>query len=338
MRWIEANHVYEAASKWVDSALRTDGSLFTPGEPIWSSQWLGELHELFLNKPDKSKGASFIDKLKQQLAGSPPQVYQLMGEVLYVHFLIVSTNNSDKEQKVIDTVLSWSTSPVEIPPELVGALVPGLCTPGQAFHSNRPFQVGFILEFVEQWKEQSTECGRLLDDPWEFNNFLNNITLRSRLLSKGGNRYRMQREAILHLVFPDTFEVVISVNHKEKIAATFAHLVTEPTDDIDRKLEQIRQGLAPEHGSESYLFYEDPIKSLWQDNGQKKKRQPVPPPVDAPLPRSLHPTYKPSLTNSCSVLSIFGKSSNCSTINAKSSFRGRLAQARPSLRVSWRTA
>ena len=90
MKWIEANHVYEAAIKWVDSALRTDGSLFTPGEPIWSRRWLGELHKRFLNHP-KEPRRDFLKSLEQQLADSPPEVYQLMGEVFYVYFLIVYT-------------------------------------------------------------------------------------------------------------------------------------------------------------------------------------------------------------------------------------------------------
>ena len=277
-RRIEADKVYEAARRWVDSALRTDGSLFTPGKPIWSSRWLGELHKRFLNQPDVP-GDDFLGKLKQQLVDSPPEVYQLMGEILYVHFLIVSTKNSKNKQKVVNTVLGWSPSPVEIPLDLVDSLVPGLVRTTLGFNTKYR-QVGFIIEFVEQWKEND-ECVPLLDDPWEFKNFLNKITFRSRLFSNERERESMQREAILHLVFPDTFEVTISVDHKEKIAATFAHLVAEPTDDLDRKLEQIRRGLEPEHGSDCYLFYKEPVKSLWQDNGQKK-RQPVSPPVDDP--------------------------------------------------------
>ena len=42
--------VYAAAETWVDVALRTDGSLFTPGKQIWTIQWLGELHQRFLNR------------------------------------------------------------------------------------------------------------------------------------------------------------------------------------------------------------------------------------------------------------------------------------------------
>ena len=79
--------VYSAAEMWVEAALRTDGSLFTPGEQIWTSRWLGELHRRFLDNPDESK-ASFIDKLQRLLEGSPPEVYQLIGEVLYIHLYL----------------------------------------------------------------------------------------------------------------------------------------------------------------------------------------------------------------------------------------------------------
>jgi len=272
--WTDADKVYKAAAKWVERALRTDGSLFTPGEPIWSRRWLGEIHKRFLDNPDESKGPSFVEKLKRQLANSPPEAYQLMGEVLYVRFLIVyAANGGDRKKEEIDTVLGWAPSPVGIPQDLVDGLDYGLIDIG-AGAQYYPFQVGFIIEFVEQWKQQSSECMRLLDDPdpWEFKNFLNSIHLRSQLLSNSGNRHSLQREAILHLVFPDTFEA-LTFGSKENISKKFAELVKEPTDDIDRKLEQIRSGLTPEYG-EDFQFYEDPVKSLWQGNGQN--RPPVP--------------------------------------------------------------
>ena len=176
-----AEKVYSAAGKWVEHALRTDGSLFTPGKSIWSSRWLGELHQRFLNHPDESS-ASFLDKLRAQLEGSQPEVYQLMGEALFFHFLIVSTKNSTHEQQVIDRVLGWSRSPVSIPSDLTVGLTPGIVNPGQNYHSGRPFQIGFLIEFVERWKEKGPdEQRRLLDDPWEFRDFARGLEFRSEV-------------------------------------------------------------------------------------------------------------------------------------------------------------
>ena len=268
-----AEKVYQAASLWVERALKSDDSLFTPGEAIWSSRWLGELRERFLNAPDVS-GDSSTEKFRRQLAGSPPQVYQLLAEVLYFYFLIVSTKNSKNEQGKIEEILQFSPQPVPIPQDLIDALTPGLANPGQNFHSNRHFQVGFLIEFVEQWKEQSPEeQNSLLADAWEFKSFVRGIDFRSVLLKSAPNRPRTQREALLHLVFPDTFEAIVSANHKRDIAKTFSNFVTQPTDDIDRQLEQIRAALEPIYG-EGNFFYKPEVKNQWREG--------LPPPTDNP--------------------------------------------------------
>ena len=254
--------VYEAAKAWVERALRMDDSLFTPGKGIWSSRWLGEIHERWLNHPDASSD-SFLEKLEGQLANSPPEVYQLTGEVLYFQFLIVTTKKSATEERVIDTVLGWSPSPVAIPRELVAGLTPGIVRVGHYFHKNRPFQAGFLIEFVEQWKEKGPdERQRLLANPWDFKDFVMRLGFRSKLLKDNSHRPSPQREALLHLVHPETFEAIVTVDHKERIAKAFEHLVTQRTDDVDRKLQQIRLALEGNHGYQ-FHFYEDEIFKQW---------------------------------------------------------------------------
>ena len=160
-----ADRVYEAADTWVERALRSDDSLFTPGNSTWSHRWLKALRERFLDRPDDSND-SFVQRLSRQLAGSPPEVYQLMGEALYVYFLIVATQNSSDEEAAIKEVLDSSPAPVAMPGNLARSLTPGISNPGRYFHQGRPYQVGFLIEFAEQWKEQSSgERERLLDDP-----------------------------------------------------------------------------------------------------------------------------------------------------------------------------
>ena len=261
--------VYDAAGKWVEAALRTDGSLFTPGEPIWSSQWLGELRQRFLDRPDNSS-AKFLEKLEGQLKGSPHEVYQLMGELLFFYFLIVLTKSSTGEQQVINQVLGWSPAPVLVPDDLVAALTPGLVNPGQYFHTGRPFQIGYLIEFVERWKEiDLDEQNRLLDYPWEFRDFAVGLNFRSELLKGTLNGPRIQREAMLHLAFPDTYEPIVSVDHKASIAKTFANLVADPEEDVDRRLAQIRPAIEAEYGYGDiafFSFYSSELRARWDDN------------------------------------------------------------------------
>ena len=261
--------VYNAAGKWVEAALRTDGSLFAPGESIWSSTWLGELRQRFLDHPDESN-AKFLEKLEGQLEDSPPEVYQLMGELLFFYFLIVLTKSSTGEEQVINRVLGWSPTPVSVPEDLVAALTPGLVNPGQYFHTGRPFQIGYLIEFVERWKEKGwDEQHRLLGDAWEFREFALGLDFRSKLLQGVSNGVRTQREALLHLVFPDTFEPIVSVDHKESIAKTFANLVADPEVDVDRRLAQIRPAIEAEYGygGTSFLsFYSPVLRARWNDN------------------------------------------------------------------------
>ena len=260
-----ADGVYQAAQAWVDAALRSDSSLFTPGEPIWSIRWLRELRERLLDQPDESK-MKFLEKLRGQLDDGPPEVRQLMAETLYLHLLIVSTKNGSNKRHTIDTVLNWSSSPVAIPDELVAALTPGIANPGQYFHVKRPNQVGFLVEFVEQWKElEAGEPTRLLADPWAFKDFVMGRDFRSKTLTDEPNSYRTQREALLHLVFPDAFEAIVSSNHKHWIAGAFAKFVEEPAEDVDRRLAQIRPEIEARYGDDDYVYYRPEVRALWDD-------------------------------------------------------------------------
>ena len=270
MRRSNAATVYKAAEEWVERALRSDDSLFTPGEPIWTRQWLGKLRTRFLDRPDKSRD-KFINKLERQLADGPPEVHQLMAEALYVYFLFVSTTDSSDEEKQIRTILGWSPRPVDIPPQLVAGLTPGIGGVGAGFHASRPFQVGSVIEFAEQWKEQpSSSQGRLLDDPWAFKEFLMAIQFRSLLLRDKQNTPSLQRQALLHLVHPDTFEPIISLDHKNWIAEAFESRVENPPDDLDRKLQTIRAAIEASHGTADFQFYSPNIRAMWDFGYQSK--------------------------------------------------------------------
>ena len=269
-----SENVYAAARKWVDCTLRKDDSLFTPGKAIWTKELLTELRKCYLDNPDVP-GNDFYDRLRKQLEGSSQAAaYQLMAEVLYFHYLIIWRMNmrGDTKKNRIDEVLGWSGQQLTISADLVAGLTPGIANIGQARSSLFPFMVGFIIEFVEQWKAQRPdERQRLLTEPWAFKEFATRLDLQGRLFLEGHSSHRPQLEAMLHLVFPDIFEGIVSLPHKEQIASAraFAHLVTEGTSDVDRKLEQIREGIE-ESLERDFDFYDADIRKYWRpDRGQQ---------------------------------------------------------------------
>ena len=263
-----AENTYAVAKMWVENALRRDDSLFTPGKPIWTRDLLGEIHSRFLNNPDEG-GRRFEEKLRDQLANSPPEVYQLMAEVLYVHTLILNPYESNKRR--IQDVLGWSTPGINIDErhwqDLSVAMEAEFINLG-AGRQYIPFQVGMLIETVEQWKELSPpEHELILNDPWAFKHFVFGRRLRSRLMGNRENSGDAARHLLLHIVFPDTFERILR-GDKEKIVKAQAFLplvIFHPagqTMDIDRNICEIRKGLEQRFG-EGFDFFGD-VEKYWK--------------------------------------------------------------------------
>ena len=78
----------------------------------------------------------------------------------------------------------------------------------------------------------------------------------------------MQREALLHLIFPADFEAIVSIQNKSDIRQAFADLVLEPTQDVDHALQQIREGLEAKRGKD-FGFYDNDIRAKWDPKLRK---------------------------------------------------------------------
>lgn len=268
---------------WVDRGLRNEDSLFTPGEAIWSRENLGRLRECFLNWEEDGLGGDFYAKLERQLAGNSQAVRQLMAEVLYIHHLILI--NVSNKRKRIEDVLGWSLDQEDVPHETIEGLRAGFINLGAGM-ANMAYQVGTIIETVEQWKEiRPEEHERSLNDAWSFKEFLLTRKFTSRLLIDNQNRGRIIKDILLHILFPDDFEAIGmgGPNGKQTIANAqcFVDFIEEPTSDVDWKLKQIRQGIEGCYRNFEH-FWESGIREVWQE-GQPPpwKKGPKPPPLAA---------------------------------------------------------
>ena len=254
--------MYEVARRWRDVALLDDDSLFTPGQEIWSTRWLEEIRQRFVVKADEG-GDPFSTKLRRQLKDAEPATYQLMGELMYVHFLAADSVTSRTKRKRIEEVLGWSPEPASIPARLEVALEQGVGNAGPGFNRFRYRLLGFLIEFTLIWKTlHDADNGRIITDPWAMRSFI-----RERVPGRSDG---LMRNALLHLFYPETFETIMTRNHKQKITKAFKHQVTNPSDDLDRMLLQIRESLSEEYG-ENFSFYEEHLKEQWDGSNNKRK-------------------------------------------------------------------
>ena len=77
---------YVAARRVLDEGLAQDGSVFTPGRPVWSRPVADDLDRRFVQAPETGS-ATFVEKFHRQLDGAPAETVQLAAELVYLHLL-----------------------------------------------------------------------------------------------------------------------------------------------------------------------------------------------------------------------------------------------------------
>lgn len=229
---------YAAAQRFIDVALRPadePGSLFAPGQAIWTPPLIEELQCRLVPLPVQSD-AAFLAGLRQQLAGAPAPLFLLAAEALFVHLLPLAGELAPQHKRqLVAAVAAWSPEPFVVPTALAQALDQGIARASAAFFVYRPFQLAFLLAFVGQWQRLApAERVRALADPWDF---------KVQLFALPASRAYAQREALLHLVHPESFEPLLSRSEKRRLvraAVRRADMATMATDDVDQQLAQLR--------------------------------------------------------------------------------------------------
>ena len=254
----DSTSVYAAAERWVKDALPNDGSLFTPGRSIWTLDVIADFRKRFVDLPEASKD-SFMSQFEQQIAGAGTATVQLAAELLYVHFLIANqhTMGGDTKRDRIRQVLGWADLTIPIDGDLDEALDGRILNPGPFFLVNQPFQIELLAEFARKWKQlRPDRQAHALTDPWAFKDIVSSIDVPHA---------HPQEAALLHLVHPDTFEPIVSKNHRNLIVKTFADRLDKKSDDVDRNLYAIRKQLSGTHGDD-FHFYASELRSQWNPN------------------------------------------------------------------------
>jgi MoxR-like ATPase len=243
---------YQAARQWRDTSLRTGASLFDPDRMVWTSEVVADLRYRVIEQFDES-ARSFSEKLADQLAGASQEVHLLAAEMLYIHLLALSNVTAEKKLENINGVGAIAPEPFEVPDKFFEPLDLGLINGGAGFNTNRYYLIEFLIEFAGHWSGLSEQDrSRLLDDPWAF---------KAMLVALPQRRANAQRNAVLFLLFPRSFEDISSNDHKKRIIAGFPGEAGDSTD-LDRQLLSVRRALSERFGPE-FSWYSNEVRPLW---------------------------------------------------------------------------
>ena len=250
--------VYAAAERFVEECLRSNGSLFTPGRSVWAAEPVEDFHMRFVVN-EKTGSGNFMEKLEQQLAGASDETIQLAAEALFFNYLCEDDTSAQHKSSILSRALGWMADPVQIPAELEAALAGGLARVGQA-RAQKWQQMSFLLRFIRAWKAlDGSRRAELVADHEGFRDFVHSLPKQSA---------SVQIEGLLHLVFPDPFEPIVSPNVKRLIASAFGDYLTGDEEDVDAQLRTIRDALSEEHGN-GFSFYDAEVAPRWQASGAK---------------------------------------------------------------------
>ncbi len=258
--------VYAAAQRWTYAALTRDDSLLTAGSPIWTLDVIDDFLQRLIGQPDTSSDP-FMAKFARQLAGASAETIQLAAEALYVHYLIAANIKGDTKRNRIRQLFDSGGLAIRIPRDLNRALDGDICNTGRFFMSKPHSQLHLLAEVARRWKRLPADRrAEILADPWVFKDTVSAIDVPDS---------HPQAMALLHLVHPDTFEAIVSRDHKEQIVGTFGNRLDETFDDLDRKLLAIRTQLSDIHG-DNFSFYSDELRSQWHPKYSPRTLKPAP--------------------------------------------------------------
>ncbi len=259
VEWID-KAVYEMADRYKADCVIGDGSLLTADDGIHSLENLDVLLGV-IEPADHSKG-HFIPKLIGQVSGLNDSAIQLTAEMVAFQLLGEADTGGAKKIEHVDALLQRMSEPVALSEPLRDALAGGGVANYSAGKNFRDVYLRFLVRVARRVKElRAEDRAKLLSDPWRFRDFIQ----QDRNSGNG-----MQANALLHLMFPDTFSTVAAGSHRAALLHTFAKapgLMDQANED--RKLLRLQELVDEQMGYE-ISFYDSPLRDIWDGDPDER--------------------------------------------------------------------
>jgi 5-methylcytosine-specific restriction enzyme B len=262
VEWID-EAVYELADRYKAECLIGDGSLLTAGGQVHNLENLDSL--LGAIEPADHSAGKFIPKLLVRVGSLSDPAVQLTAEMLTFQLLGEEDTGGPKKLEHVEAVLGQMSEPVTLSEPVRDALNGGGVATYSAGKNYRDVYLRFLVRVARRAKELGPEQrAELMSDPWAFLNFI----AADRTSGNG-----MQANALLHLMFPDTFTTSVSGSNRTALLRTFAKapgVVDEP--DEDRKLLRLQE-LVDEQAGYEISFYYEPLRDIWDGDSDERAEE-----------------------------------------------------------------
>ena len=255
----EYQPLYDAFRMFQERCLLQDRSLIWPDQQIWTLANLKLWKTQVIDHPNIEGDLNFNEKLEQQLAGAPEQLWGLAADLHYVYYLPSMNITLPLRLRNIGWAAHLGGFPMPPANDPIWAPFSHGFTRTMIKYHFRFAQLHLLTIFALELKEKS-DADKILSDPDRVQKLLDKIL--EGIPSKSERAYDM-RHAILYLMFPDNYERIISTRHKEKIADHYSGLVLSPQTDLDVRLSQVRQELVKIHPEIENLDFYTHLRDEW---------------------------------------------------------------------------
>lgn len=249
------DEVYDVAEQFRERCLIGDDSLCAPGSKLWMPEHVREAGSLV--GIGGAETGSLIAKLETQLEGSSEAAIRVAAEILCIVLLPETDTSGETKRSHVETILALAEGGTSVPPELIAAFGSGVANFGAA-KAFRAAYMRFVARMSDRVKRMpAAERRAVLSDPWR---------TRELVLDVRTSTDALIANSLLHVLFPEQFEYMVSETHRGKLLRTFAGApgVAEAGND-DEKIGRIRQ-LASSSGRFDLDLYEDPFQRVWKDD------------------------------------------------------------------------
>jgi len=246
------DEIYDAAELVRERCLRRDASLFSDDRRLWTVDALRTVEER-VARPDLGSG-TWIDKLVGQLAA---EEVQLGAELLYVLLLPQSHTHAPTKREHLGRILALLPEHLAVPERLDAAFAGGGVANFSTAKSWSPALLRFVARLAIQLKElPDRDRERALSEPWTFREVVEEVRTSTD---------QMMANAIKHLLFPETFDYMISPSQRKQLVAAFAKAPgVADLSDHDRQIARIRE-LIPDGAGDDLNFYDTPFRRIWSE-------------------------------------------------------------------------